>query len=132
MIGKRLTALAEAIRDYEGWKPDNLATETKNEATVAFRNNNPGNLRVSAFQIGVKDNFAYFYNEQVGYFALLYDLYKKAVGQSTSGLTPESNIKDLMLIYAPKTENDTEAYIKHIETKTGLKRTTKLKELLQE
>jgi len=71
MIGKRLIALAKAISDHEGWGPDDLKTLGVNEETPSWRNNNPGNLTYSPFAIGNRGRFAYFYNEDVGYFALL-------------------------------------------------------------
>lgn len=131
MVGKRLLDFARIIAEYEGWQPDDLKTLGKNEETVAFRFNNPGNLRTSPFAIGEKNGFAYFYNEDVGFYALVWDLYQKCTGNTKTGLKPSSTIADLMNVYAPSHENNTEAYITHLENRTGLSRTMQLKDLLE-
>jgi hypothetical protein len=131
MIGKIIISLGQAIGEYEGWNPDNLATAEKLEASVAFRNNNPGNLRSSVFAIGVKDGFAYFYNEEIGWQALYYDLWIKASGKSSTGIKADSTLGELMHVFAPKCENDTEAYLQFIERKTGFQRSIKLAELIK-
>jgi hypothetical protein len=130
MVGKKLISLALAIKEHEGWGPDDLATLDKNEETPSFRNNNPGNLTASPFAIGNHGRFAYFYSEEVGYFALLWDLYKKCVGETSTGLSGQSTLEQLMNKYAPPVENDTGAYIAYIEARTGLSRKMKLVELL--
>lgn len=131
MIGKNLLTLAWAIAQYEGWSPDNLKTAEINEETIAFRYNNPGNLRSSPFMVGVKNGFAYFYNEEVGKMALIWDLFQKCQGKTVTGLKPSSTIADLIKVYAPPSENNTEVYIQYIETRTGFKRTMRLQELLE-
>lgn len=130
MIGKRLLSLATAISNHEGWGPDDLATLDKNEETPSLRNNNPGNLTRSPFAIGNRGRFAYFYNEQVGFFALLWDLFQKCTGNTSTGLSGESTLEDLIKVYAPPSENNTEAYIKDIEETTHLNRKIKLVELV--
>jgi hypothetical protein len=130
MIGKNLTSLANAIAEYEGWSPDSATSGPTKNGSLSYRNHNPGNLRSSIFQIGERNGFAYFYNDQTGFFALTYDLMQKAKGNTRTGLGPKSTIEDLMNIYAPKIENNTEQYIQFIELKTGLKRTDTLDKLL--
>lgn len=131
MVGRRLLTLARVIGEYEGWAPDNLGTKDLNEETIAFRFNNPGNLRSSPFAIGEKNGFAYFYSEEVGFMALVWDLFKKCTGETRTGLKPQSTLQDLMNVYAPQSENNTEAYITHIENRTGLSRMMTLQELLE-
>lgn len=131
MIGTRLLALAQAISIYEGWHYDNPNTPATNEESVAFRLNNPGNLRLSPFAIGKKNGFAYFVNEQIGMFALIWDLFQKCNGNTSSGLTPQSTLSDLIRVWAPPSENNTNQYLEFIENKTGLSRFTKLEEMLQ-
>ena len=130
MIGKRLISLSKAIIEHEGWGPDDLRTLGANEETPSYRNNNPGNLTYSPFAIGNRGRWAYFYTEEIGYFALLWDLFQKCTGKTATGLTGQSTLEDLMHVYAPPIENDTGAYISYIEAKTGLNRKTKLVELL--
>lgn len=131
MVGKNLLDVARIISEHEGWKYDRIETGQINEETLAFRNNNPGNLRSSPFMIGQRGGFAYFYNEEVGKFALVWDLYQKCTGNTVTGLNGESTLADLIKVYAPPSENDTENYIRVVEARSGLARTTKLKELLQ-
>lgn len=130
MIGKRLTSLAQAITKHEGWIPDDLKTASWNEETPSFRNNNPGNLTASQFAQGQRGRFAYFYSEEVGYFALLWDLFQKCKGNTSTGLDGDSTLGELIKVYAPPSENETEIYIFEIEKATGLSRSTKLVELL--
>lgn len=131
MVGQRLLNLAWGIAQYEGWAPNNLNTANVNEETIAFRHNNPGNLRSSPFMIGQQNGFAYFYNEEVGKMALIWDLFQKCQGKTVTGLKPTSTLADLIKVYAPENENNTEAYIQYIEARTGFKRTMKLQELLE-
>lgn len=130
MIGRRLITLANAIKAHEGWAPDDLTTLDKNEETPSFRNNNPGNLTGSPFAIGYRGRFAYFYNEEIGFMALLWDLFQKCRGNTSTGLNGSSTLEELILVYAPPCENITEAYIKDIEHRTGMSRKIKLVELL--
>lgn len=130
MIGKNLISLAEAISQHEGWIFDNPETPTMNEESLAFKNNNPGNLRTSPFAIGKRGGFAFFYNEVVGLMALYWDLFQKCTGNTVTGLNGQKTLEDLINVYAPPSENDTERYLCYIESKTGFKRSTKLVELL--
>ena len=127
---QKLYKLGVSISIYEGW----FAGGTKNGRavlpSVSYRNHNPGNLRSSPFQLGVRDGFAYFYNDDIGFYALLYDLWIKASGRSTSGLKASSTLKDLIFVYAPPIENNSSAYLEFILRETGFKETTKLSELL--
>ena len=130
MIGKRLLALAKAIEDHEGWGPDDLKTLNINEETPAFRNNNPGNLTYSPFAIGYHGRWAYFYNEDIGHMALLWDLHQKCTGNTSTGLNGNSTIEELVKVYAPPCENNTGKYLEYIEARTGFSRNMKLVELL--
>jgi hypothetical protein len=130
MVGKRLLDLQRVMAEHEGWIYDRPETKDKNEESLAFRNNNPGNLRSSPFQIGQRNGFAYFYNEEVGKMAHVWDLYKKCIGETSTGLNGESTLKDLIYKYAPPSENDSERYLQVVEARTGLDRGIKLKELL--
>lgn len=131
MVGKKLLDVARVMAEHEGWVYDNLKTGQANEESLAFRQNNPGNLRSSPFAIGQKNGFAYFYSEEIGKFAQIWDLHQKCTGNTVTGLNGESTLADLIKVYAPPSENDTENYIKVVEARTGIPRTTKLKELLK-
>jgi hypothetical protein len=92
-----LEALADAIMNAEGWRPN----------SVSNRNRNPGNLRSSYLQTGVDpNNYAVFHSLLDGYTALLYDLQVKCSGHSTHHLTPESTLTDLCEVYAPRADSN--------------------------
>jgi len=132
MIGRRLRAVAQAISEYEGWRPAGTFGGVERDGTPAWRNHNPGNLRSSPFQCGERGGFALFYDDHVGMMSLLYDLWIKATDRSKTGLTSKSTLRELMLIYAPPSENDTESYIQFIVNKTGFPATMTLGELVLE
>lgn len=124
-MGKLLLAMAE----HEGWGMPSPGKP--NGGTRAYRHHNPGNLRRSIFQHSVIDDFAVFPSDHIGWVAFEYDIMQKAKGNTITGLNGESTIADLLYKWAPPADNnDTEAYIKSVEQKSGLPRTTKLKELL--
>ncbi len=85
--------------------------------TRAWRNNNPGNIRMSDFSrragaIGEAGGFAVFPDEQTGQRAV-----KKLLrGKSYNNLT----IANAVSRYAPPSENNTVAYQRSIERLTGL------------
>lgn len=93
-------------------------------ATLADRNNNPGNLRdVST------GGFRQFATPQDGYAALLNDLEAKKTGTSTTGVGPSSTLADWGNVYAPPTENDSAQYIANISNFMGVSPDTKLSDL---
>lgn len=115
---------------HEGWIPAGTVSGVESNGSVAYRNHNPGNLRASPFALDIKDDFAVFLDDNVGFFALLWDLRAKATGNTRTNLNGESTIADLIAVYAPPSENDTEAYISHVEKLSGLPRNTKLRSLV--
>lgn len=131
MINANITRLAWAIGQVEGWDPLKGGGPSGADPTLASRNHNPGNLRSSPFQVGTGNGFAIFYNDATGWFALSWDLWKKARGETRTGLNGENTIEDLIRVYAPSRENDTDAYIIAVEKWSGFFRSTQLKELLQ-
>jgi hypothetical protein len=130
MIGKQIDDLSRAIASYEGWDADGQRANGLFAGSRSYRNHNPGNLRSSPFQAGSDGAFAFFYSDFVGLFALQYDLWIKASGKSTTGLTPDSTLAQFIHTYAPPTENDSDAYLQFIVLKTGFSPEMKLRELL--
>lgn len=119
MINAKIEKLARAVVIAEGWLPD--------LPSISFRNHNPGALRRSIFEIGQRDNFAYFLNDTIGFFALCYDLSKKCRGETITSLKPDSDLEDLIRTYTAEQDIDKlENYIKIVERITGKNRTTKL------
>lgn len=84
--------------------------------TVADRNNNPGNLVTTKDnwlgKVGDDGKFVKFQTYELGARALAKNLYNGAVGQS---------IDSYMNKYAPKSENDTDAYIGNVAKALGKK-----------
>jgi len=126
MITGTLIALSMAIATHEGWNPTSGGGSDGTEPTVAYRNHNPGNLRTSVFEIAKRDGFAVFLNDQVGFAALVFDIWSKANGRTVTGLNGSSTIEELIRVWAPPHENNTENYIDVVERYTGLPRTTTL------
>ena len=94
--------------------------------TRAWRNNNPGNIRMSDFSqragaIGVAGGFAVFPDEATGMRAVKSLL----LGNSYKNLT----IANAISRYAPPTENNTVAYQRSIERLTGLSINRKISDL---
>lgn len=115
-----------AIARKEGWEPRGHAQYP--EGTIAYRNNNPGNLRWSPFQFKEVGGYAVFRNEHVGWMALYWDLWKKSLGETSTGLKPESTLRDLIHVWAPKGDgNDPEKYLADVVAWTGIPADTSLK-----
>ena len=92
-----LEAFADAIMYFEsgGWKP----------GTKAYTHRNPGNLEDGH---GNYKNFSSFVE---GYSALVMDLEAKFTGHTSTGLGPNSTVLELMMKYAPPSDNNpTQAY----------------------
>lgn len=119
-----------AMQIHEGWIPPTAGTFPT--GSRSYRNHNPGNLRSSPFEAGQLDGFAYFKSDEIGRLAFRYDLIQKAKGNSSSGLTGTSTVRDLIFTWAPPTDsNDSEAYLQSIVTLSGLPETMQLSELLK-
>jgi len=97
-----LRRLARTMATFEGWDKKN---------SLARRNNNPLNLRRSIYQAGKRNGFAYFDSEELGWKAGIFDLACKVRGKTTTGLTAESTIRELIYKFAPPIENNTEEYL---------------------
>jgi len=97
-----IEAVADAIMQFEGWKP----------GSRSYMNRNPGNLRLSPKTTrSDAKGYSIFLGFQAGYSALTYDLYRKFTGENVHGLDGDSTLEDLMNVYAPATDkNDPAAY----------------------
>lgn len=127
----RLDRLCMAMALHEGWKPSN--SSKKYAGSRSWRNHNPGNLRSSPFACGDDEGFAVFRSDFIGALAMQWDIIQKIKGNTSTGLGPERTIGDLILMWAPPTDgNNHEAYVKAVEERSGLSRTMKLKELMEE
>lgn len=118
----KLYLLALAIRKHEGWTP----------GSRSWRQNNPGNLRWSAYQKDTKDDFAVFNDENEGMVGLLFDLYCKCSGRTRTGLGPDSTLEKLIYVWAPPADNNNSAaYVKAVSDRIGVRPDTKLSYFLE-
>ena len=124
----KIERLAWAIAEKEGWMSALERPSTK--GSRSYRNHNPGNLRHSPFQIGVIEGYAIFKSDMDGFAALIWDLRQKSIGNTSTGLTPDATLRDLIEVWAPYTDlNDTDKYIADVVQMTGFKETDRLKDI---
>lgn len=101
----------------------------KSGGSRAWRNNNPGNIRYTKFArdqgaIGQAGNFAVFPDEETGINAVRALLRSKSYNTLTVG--------GAISRYAPPFENDTAAYHRQMEKRTGLSMNTNMSQLTPE
>lgn len=119
----RLYPLAMAIQEFKGWGPKSRS----------FRNNNPGNLRYSRFCDQMDDGFVKFPCYFTGLFALLYDLWCKCSGKTTTKLDGGSDLVELFEVYAPLGDgNEPYVYVNHVAARLGLSTDTRLDYFLED
>ena len=124
-------ALIAGITHQEGWhEPD----ESKGyKGSRSFRNNNPGNLRSSPFEVDNQEGYSVFSDAETGRQALIWDLKKKSLGETSTGLNGESTVAQLIAIYAPMNDgNNIGTYLKGIQESCGIQPNEKLKDLFGE
>jgi len=131
MITNKLLKVARAIAEYEGWEFYGADTSSAISGTKSWRNHNPGNLKASPFAVGSMGGFSVFINDEIGFFALVWDLWKKARGETQTKLKGSSTIYDLIKIYSAEPEDIVIKYARFIEQRTGILMTTKLEELIK-
>jgi len=112
--------LAEYIAEFEGFYKN---------GTIAQRNHNPGNLVSSPYQIGVKDGFAAFATDGIGWMALKYQLQLIFDGKSKY-YRPDMTIQEFVNVWASTSpENERVAYAQYIANHFGVDVNTKLNQL---
>ena len=94
----------------------------------SLRNNNPGNLVTGEIskrngQIGTAGGFAVFPDYETGHKALI---------DSLKNMHGDKDLKQMIRVYAPSFENDTEGYLKHLRKVTGVKGDKKIKNFTPE
>lgn len=98
---------------------------------LAYVNNNPGNLRYIG-QSGASQGeggFARFESPEAGWQALVDDIKAKQTGNTRTGLGPDSTLKDLVYVYAPPSENDSDQYVQQIAKLLGVSTNTKISQI---
>lgn len=93
-------------------KPD--LKKALHKKPLNFQNNNPGNLRSCKTRL-----FRVFKTLEEGYIALLHDLELK-ISSKSLWTDSTTTIYEFICIYAPRSENDVNTYIKQFCTETGL------------
>ncbi len=115
--------LAEAMAVFEGfYSSDN---------TLAQRNHNPLNLRYSKFQVDNRGGFAVFRNDEQGWEAGIWDLSAKCSGNTVTGLSSKSTLKELIYVWAPPSDNNhTDNYVGYVARRLKVKPSFKLKNFI--
>lgn len=98
MFNTPLERLAIGISHAEGWMPAGFYSGDAH-GTLSYQNHNPGNLRESIFQVGVRDGFAVFDNDLTGLMGLIYQWYLYATGRN-SLVNPNESIAAAIAVYA--------------------------------
>ena len=119
----RLSEFASAIKAHEGWFV----------GSRSYRNNNPGNLRWSKYQAGIRDGYAYFLTYQQGWDALIFDIRAKCTGNTKTELGPDSTILEFCEVWAPSFDgNRPRQYAEFIASRLNLSIYSTLKEIYSE
>lgn len=113
------------------------------KGSLSYRNNNPGNLRLSKYQAGQRNGYAYFDTYDVGWDALLFQLrlvaegkspaYNSAIRRNGWNLLDSSELSLLQFfeIYAPASDNNVPAsYAQAVAGKIGVPVMTPVRDLL--
>ena len=131
MVTNNLLKLARAIAEFEGWNYRDENGVGLNHASASWCNHNPGNLKKSPFAIAKNDDFAIFIDDETGFYALVWDIWQKAHGNTVTELTDESSIYELIKVYSGESDDEADRYARFVEQRTGLPTSTKLRELVE-
>ena len=131
MITNDLLKLARAMAEYEGWDFDGANPEDPKAGSRAWRNHNPGNLKKSPFAIATRDDFAVFINDETGFYALVWDIWQKAHGNTSTDLTGESSIYEFLKVYSGESDDEADRYARFVEKRTGILMSTPLRVLVE-
>jgi uncharacterized protein (TIGR02594 family) len=95
--------------------------------TIAWRFNNPGNLRPAGTNASIRIGIGKTANGEFCIFPS-YEVGRRAKKELLRRKYDKYTIPEALEIYAPRSENDTDAYVEHIIQKTGLPRDKPLSE----
>lgn len=132
MIGKneKIERLMYAIMRKEGWFY--VGHPQYPNGSIAYRHNNPGNLRKSPFEVANVKGYSVFRNENDGIYALYWDIWQKSMGNTKTGLNGGSTLRAFVYVWAPPTDSNlTEKYLKDICQWSGLDESTRLDSLFE-
>lgn len=118
---------AVAIKEFEGWFPPG---EKYPHGSRSYRNNNPGNLRYSPYEIDNVDNFSIFPDYETGMKALKHQL-RIAVEGKSKYYNPELTLNAFFSIYAPSNDgNHPLRYASYVAEKLGVTPYFKIKNFI--
>ncbi len=112
--------MAEEIIDTEDLRNITLTEGDTNIKNIRY--NNPGNLEFRGQEgatLGRDGRFASFDTFYDGYMALLNDIELKQQGKSNY-ITPDDSLRQLIEVWAPPHENDTNNYADFVSKETGI------------
>jgi uncharacterized protein (TIGR02594 family) len=95
--------------------------------TIAWRFNNPGNIRPAGTNASIRIGIGKTANGEFCIFPS-YEVGRRAKKELLRRKYDKHTIPEALEIYAPRSENDTDAYVEHIIKKTGLPRDKPLSE----
>jgi len=131
MFKNKLFKVAYAITIAEGWYYDR-SQNANFLGSMSYRNHNPGNLRSSVYQAGTDASFAVFENDQIGFYAIVHQLWLYASGNSKVA-KPTETIEHIIMRYTslPVNTPDFENYIFVIEKVGEVSRTELISTLIE-
>ena len=137
----RIPELAKYVQEFEGWELPSYKNFWR--GSISFRQNNPGNLRYSFYQSGVKGGYSYFKDYETGRKALIHQLTIIANGTSPAynraakdrgwkvKNSSELSLIQVFQIYAPSSDgNHPLKYAAFLAGKIGVSPTVQVKSLL--
>lgn len=100
----------------------------RNGGTIAWRFNNPGNIRPAKTNVSLRIGTG---KTASGEFCIFpsYEIGRRAKKELLRRKYNQFTIPEAMEVYAPRSENDTDSYIEHIIKKTNLPRSVPLSSL---
>lgn len=127
-------AAGKSVADYSSVSVNDIAPDLniggKNAKVRSFRNNNFGNLnyvgqegaRLEDPNANGEARFAKFNTPEEGFRALANQLTAYSNGKSkATGGRKLNTVEDIIGVYAPKNENDTQQYVKSLSEKLGVR-----------
>ncbi len=126
----KLYYVALAIQQAEGWIMPSLTSSYPNGSS-SYIHHNPGNVRSSPFEIQNDGSYAYFENDTIGIFAIMWQLWVYAK-HGLDTITPSSSIDDAITMYHGGNLGNPaqEDYISIVEKVGGVLRTDPISSLL--
>lgn len=110
---------------------EDFANAIKRKENMPGSYNNPGALRWSTFQSGIKNGFAVFATYEEGWKALLHQINIVRKNKGLKNYKTDGNIKDFFAVYAPAADgNDALKYAQDVAGWLGVSVEFKIKDLI--